>query len=172
MLLTWRHLLEGATPPFEVWTDHKNLEALQTPRRMSPQQVRWAQYFSRFKFTLKYVPAGCNFLADTLSRMPQYDSKREETIQAIIPSAQTAGQVSPDRTTNLWHNLVTQALMTDQWVQNNRTLITTRDSLAWWNDKLYIPEMVRMKVLKECHDVKPAGHFGFLKTLHLTRRQF
>lgn len=26
-LSTWRHLLEGAKEPFEVWTDHKNLEA-------------------------------------------------------------------------------------------------------------------------------------------------
>lgn len=27
--------------PFEVWTDHKNLEALKTPRRLFPKQVRW-----------------------------------------------------------------------------------------------------------------------------------
>lgn len=27
-------------------------------------------------------------------------------------------------------------------------------------------------MLRRCHDVKPAGHFGFLKILHLTRHQF
>ncbi|KAK9395445.1 retrotransposon-derived protein PEG10 [Crotalus adamanteus] len=71
-LLNWRHYLEGSKVPFEVWTDHKNLEALKTPRKLSPKQVRWAQYFNRFNFTLKYIPGGKNFLADALSRLPQY----------------------------------------------------------------------------------------------------
>lgn len=31
-LITCHHLLEGTLTPFEIWTDHKNLEALQTPR--------------------------------------------------------------------------------------------------------------------------------------------
>lgn len=147
VLLTWRHLLEGAHPPFEVWTDHKILEALQTPRRMSPKQVRWAQYFSCFKFTLKYVPTRWNFLANALSRMPQCNSKREEVIQAMIPSSQTAGQVSSARTTNPWHTLVKQVLLANQWVQNNKTLISTRDGLAWRNDKLYIPEKESIKTM-------------------------
>lgn len=42
VLLMWQHLLEGAQEPFEVWTDHKNLEALQTPWTLSLKQVRWA----------------------------------------------------------------------------------------------------------------------------------
>lgn len=87
-LATWRHFLEGAKEPFEVWTDHKNLEALQTPRRLAPKHVRWAQYFQRFRFQLKYVPGGKNFLADALSCMPQYNSRREEVVQAIVPPAQ------------------------------------------------------------------------------------
>lgn len=84
-LLSWRHLLEGARAPFEVWTDHWNLMALQTPRWLSPKQARWAQYFQRFQFTLKYVPEGKNFLADTLSRIPQFHSRRDEVVQAMIP---------------------------------------------------------------------------------------
>ncbi|ETE69517.1 Retrovirus-related Pol polyprotein, partial [Ophiophagus hannah] len=28
-----------------VWTDHKNLEALQNPCQLSPKQVRWALFF-------------------------------------------------------------------------------------------------------------------------------
>ncbi|XP_026546660.1 vomeronasal type-2 receptor 26-like [Notechis scutatus] len=39
-LITWRHLLEGGPHPFEVWTDHKNLEALQNPCRLSSKQVQ------------------------------------------------------------------------------------------------------------------------------------
>lgn len=45
-LLTWRHFLEGSCVLFEVWTDHKNLEVLTPPKKkLSPKEVRWAQYF-------------------------------------------------------------------------------------------------------------------------------
>lgn len=57
-LLTWRHFLECSKTPFKVWMDHKNLEALKTPPKLSPKQVRWAQYFNHFNFTLRYLPRG------------------------------------------------------------------------------------------------------------------
>lgn len=31
-LSTWHHLLEGAQTPFEIWTEHNNLEALYEPQ--------------------------------------------------------------------------------------------------------------------------------------------
>lgn len=74
-LLTWRHLLEGARVPFEVGTDHKNLEALKCPRKLGAKQLRWAEFFSKFRFTLHHLPGKSNFLADALSRLPQHDSQ-------------------------------------------------------------------------------------------------
>ena len=35
----WRHWLEGAQTPFQVWTDHKNLEYLQTAKRLTPRPL-------------------------------------------------------------------------------------------------------------------------------------
>lgn len=40
----WRHWLEGSKKPFQVWTDHKNLEYLKTDKRLNPRQVRWALF--------------------------------------------------------------------------------------------------------------------------------
>lgn len=54
----------------------------------------------------------------------------------------------------------------------NRFLVMHRDGLAWKEDKLYVPKDIHLMVLRRCHVVKPAGHFGFLKTLHLARHQF
>jgi len=31
----WRHFLEGAEHKFEIWTDHKNLEYLQTSKKLN-----------------------------------------------------------------------------------------------------------------------------------------
>jgi len=43
----WRHFLEGATHPVEIWTDHKNLEYFMTAKKLNYHQARWS---------LRYVP--------------------------------------------------------------------------------------------------------------------
>ncbi|KAK3539348.1 hypothetical protein QTP70_003835 [Hemibagrus guttatus] len=44
----WRHWLEGAKHPFQVLTDHKNLEFIQQAKRLNPRQARWSLFFSSF----------------------------------------------------------------------------------------------------------------------------
>ncbi|KAK9395571.1 hypothetical protein NXF25_018932, partial [Crotalus adamanteus] len=63
-------------------------------------------------------------------------------------------------------------LKTDPWFSDNRQLLTYRDKLAWKGSKLYLPSTLRLQALQWSHDAKQAGHFGFLKTLQLVRRQF
>ncbi|KAL0187811.1 hypothetical protein M9458_014910, partial [Cirrhinus mrigala] len=38
----WRHWLEGANFPFQVITDHKNLQYLRNAKRLCPRQARWS----------------------------------------------------------------------------------------------------------------------------------
>ena len=52
----WRHWLEGAEPPFIVWTDHRNFEFMRKAKRLNSRQARWALFFNRFSFTLSYRP--------------------------------------------------------------------------------------------------------------------
>ncbi|KAK3566829.1 hypothetical protein QTP86_004567 [Hemibagrus guttatus] len=42
----WRHWLEGANHPFEVITDHKNLQYLREAKCLNPRQARWALFFT------------------------------------------------------------------------------------------------------------------------------
>ncbi len=63
----WHHWLEGATHPFIVLTDHKNLEYLRSAKRLNPRQARWALFFTRFRFTVTYRPGTKNTKADALS---------------------------------------------------------------------------------------------------------
>ncbi|KAK3540922.1 hypothetical protein QTP86_005817 [Hemibagrus guttatus] len=46
----WRHWLEGANHPFEVITDHKDLQYLREAKCLNPRQARWALFFTRFNF--------------------------------------------------------------------------------------------------------------------------
>ena len=36
----WRHFLEGAQHPVEIWTDHKNLEYFMTAKKLNRRQAR------------------------------------------------------------------------------------------------------------------------------------
>ncbi len=47
----WRHWLEGASVPFIVWTDHRNLEYIHSAKRLNARQARWALFFGRFEFS-------------------------------------------------------------------------------------------------------------------------
>ncbi|MGL5583251.1 MAG: reverse transcriptase/ribonuclease H family protein, partial [Cetobacterium sp.] len=56
----WRHWLEGAKIPFEVITDHRNLEYLRDAKRLNHRQARWALFFTRFNFKVTYRPGDQN----------------------------------------------------------------------------------------------------------------
>ena len=78
----WRQWLEGSRVPFQVWTDHKNLEYLHSAKRLNSRQARWALIFSRYDFHLAYRPGLKNVKPDALSRMFEPDDrvKAPETI--------------------------------------------------------------------------------------------
>ena len=47
----WRHYLLDA--PFQIKTDHKSLEYLQTQPPLSGRLVRWSQYLQEYDFSLE-----------------------------------------------------------------------------------------------------------------------
>ncbi len=80
----WRHWLEGSGVPFIVWTDHKNLEYIQSAKRLNSRQARWALFFGRFDFSISYRPGSKNIKPDALSRI--FDiSDRPVSPECIIP---------------------------------------------------------------------------------------
>ncbi len=82
----WWHWLEGAQYPFEVITDHKNLQSLREAKRLNPRQARWALFFTRFNFIITYRPGNKNIKADALSRLHQSDLTPDEP-EPILPSS-------------------------------------------------------------------------------------
>lgn len=74
------------------------------------------------------MPAGKNFLADAPSHLPQYNSKREEVVQAMIPTRQSVGQIEHTRTVNPWyHNVkkivINRHLVRGEQISSNREMI-------------------------------------------------
>jgi hypothetical protein len=51
----WRPELQGTQEPFEIITDHKNLEYFMTTKALNQCQVRWSEFLSGFNFAPKHV---------------------------------------------------------------------------------------------------------------------
>jgi hypothetical protein len=72
----WRHYLEGARHPVEIWTDHKNLEYFRMAQKLNRQQARWSLYLSRFDFTLHHKPGRSMGKPDALSRQADHGPRQ------------------------------------------------------------------------------------------------
>ncbi|KAI2653179.1 Transposon Tf2-6 polyprotein [Labeo rohita] len=88
----WRHWLEGAAFPFLVWTDHKNLEYIQSARRLNARQAHWALFFGRCDFTLSYRPGSKNAKPDALLRL--FAPPGEPSPDTIIPLGCVVGALT------------------------------------------------------------------------------
>jgi hypothetical protein len=70
----WRHYLEGARHPIEIWTDHKNLEYFRVAQKLNRRQACWSLYLLHFDFTLHHKPGRSMSKPDTLSRQADHGS--------------------------------------------------------------------------------------------------
>ncbi|MEO1413559.1 MAG: reverse transcriptase family protein, partial [Bacteroidota bacterium] len=138
----WRHWLEGAELPFTIWTDHKNLTYIRATKRLSGRQARWASFLGRFDFTLTYRPGSRNTKADALSRQHPKEAVAEEP-SPILPEGKVVGRVA-------WgvETIVRNAL------RNHPAPRGTPPG------RLFVPELVRSRVLQWGHASKFACHPG------------
>ncbi|KAK3568878.1 hypothetical protein QTP86_019106 [Hemibagrus guttatus] len=143
----WRHWLEGSTHPFQVITDHKNLEYIKSAKRLNPRQARWSLFFTRFQFTVTYRPGSKNSKADALSRRhdhPQTEFKPE----SILPPSVIIAPVTWD-------------LMEE--IQREQQSEPTPPGCP--PKKHYVPSNLRIRVMQWVHTSLCSGHSGFVTDL-------
>jgi len=76
----WRPELQGTQEPFEIITDHKNLQYFTTTKALNQRQVRWSEFLSQFDFRIVYRPGNRAIRPDALSR------KKEDRPDKTDPS--------------------------------------------------------------------------------------
>ncbi|KAI2655938.1 Transposon Tf2-9 polyprotein [Labeo rohita] len=150
----WRHLLEGARHPFQVITDHKNLEYIKGAKRLNSRQARWALFFTRFNFTVTYRPGSKNSKADALSRKhdPPMDVLPPEP---ILPPTVILAPISWD-------------IMEEIQRRHDQDPLPPQCP----PNKHYVPQEMRHQVLQWVHTSLSAGHPGISHTLHLLKNSF
>ncbi|KAK3565138.1 hypothetical protein QTP86_000246 [Hemibagrus guttatus] len=150
----WRHWLEGACHPFQLLTDHCNLEYLRGAKSLNPRQARWALFFTRFRFMVTYRPGSKNGKADALSR--KFDSADKPVLtEPILPPTAILAPVR-------W-NLVEEI---------QRTHAEEPPPAGCPPSKVFVPPQFRTQVMRWVHEAPISGHPGVRRSTQLVRRRF
>ena len=189
----WRHFLEGLPQPFEIVTDHKNLEYWKTAKHLTRRQARWYLTLSRFDFFLTHRRGKDHTAADGMTRnkdgvtdaddnqeivmlKPEhfrsiaalhYASAEETVLTDRIKSASQRDAEALQGLEDPKHNGLCKMLDGSfDWEEE--------DGLVYHRGKIYVPDNgdLRRDVIKSCHDTREAGHPGRSGTLELVSRSY
>jgi len=81
----WRHFLEEAIHPVEIWTDHKNLEYFMMAKKLNHRQARWSLHLTRFDFLLHHRPRHAMGKLDALSRKADHGNGASDNEERCPP---------------------------------------------------------------------------------------
>jgi hypothetical protein len=173
----WRHYLEGPQHPVTVYTDHKNLQAFMTTKILNRRQARWAEMLAEYNFIVVPIPGKKN-PADGPSRRPDYSYGMEPPSGTVFPLQRFLVAAISSSTTPVdsLRRRIIQTLNDDSLARKYRT----ESSLPWsWDDKLllynnlvYVPESLRLEIIRSHHDDPLAGHPGIERTHELVSRNY
>jgi hypothetical protein len=186
----WRHYLEGLPQPFDIITDHRNLEYWRTAQNLSRRQARWSLYLSRFDFRLTHKPGTVNTQADPLSRLPPHtisdaDDNRNQTVlrpQHFLSAGTTCAEAEDtleqdirnavDRDPQVIDAIQLLKKQGPNQLAQGLTDWEERDGLIFYKGRVYVPKdpNLRAKIVSLCHNSPSAGHPGRRGTLELVNR--
>jgi hypothetical protein len=156
-LLKWKHLLIGAK--FTGHTDQQALKYLLTAPVRTSRQERWLAEIMRFMPDIKYVKGSDNVVADALSRRVDLAAMHVSSIVAssLVQDIPILSAADP-----------TVVKLVDEGT------LVFRDSIPYTvkTGKMFVPEGLRERVLRECHSTPFAGHLGINKMHELVCRDF
>jgi hypothetical protein len=192
----WRHYLEGARHPVEIWTNHKNLEYFRVAQKLNCRQARWSLYLSHFNFTLHHKPGQSMGKPDTLSRWANHGSEQGDnnnlTLLApelfrihALAGARLEGdernilrEVRLSLRNDVQEESVVKAAMELRKDKGRGTIKSAEwsesDGLLMFHRKIYVPKDrdLRRRIIKQHQHMCIAGHAGCFKTLELVSRNY
>jgi hypothetical protein len=157
----WRHYLEGARHPVEIWTDHKNLEYFRVAQKLNCRQARLVTLSILLQLTLHHKPGQSMGKPDALSRWADHRSRQgdNDNLTLLAPKL-------------FWiHVLAGARLEGDD--KSRGTVKSTEwsesDGLLMFRGKIYVPKdrELRRRIVEQHHDMHIARHAGCFKTLEL-----
>uniref|UniRef100_H3A0Q7 Reverse transcriptase RNase H-like domain-containing protein n=1 Tax=Latimeria chalumnae TaxID=7897 RepID=H3A0Q7_LATCH len=148
----WRHYVEGCC--FEVITDHAALTWLFNFPKPTSRLVRWALRLQEFQFDVKYRKGTLNHVSDALSRASANPTLTDVPSCCLVTTELTELETVPELN---WDRIPTPDIKVDG-------LVYRKPSIELNNLKLFVPETLRIDIMKLYHDCPLAGHLGHTKT--------
>lgn len=193
----WRHFLEGAKHPVEIWTDHRNLQYFRTAQNLNRRQARWSLFLNRFDFSLHHRPGVTMGEPDALSRRSDHGRGENDNRETVLlhpdvfrihalratlvrgPQEEILADIkeclAEHGTTEEPVAAAARQLRKDrQRGQLRRTEWDETDGLLTFAGKIYVPDFrdLRRRIISLHHDSRVAGHPGRMKTLELISRDY
>jgi hypothetical protein len=152
VLKEWRQYLLDAKHPFEILTDHKNLEFFKKPQDLSWRQAQWTQLLQEYHYTITHRSGKTN-PADPLSCRADFENgDNNNKQQTVIPPSQI-------RNVETIKELVTKnqsaiKKTASKAIKEGREPWMVKDGLIHWETWMYIPDQPQLweKVIQQSHD--------------------
>jgi len=191
----WRHFLEGARHPVEIWMDHKNLEYFMTAKKLNCRQARWSLYLARFNFKLVHRPGRSMGKPDALSQRPDHGKGTSDNEDVVLlrpeliavraleglhlegPEQDMLREIRQGNQRGEQEEPITKAAR-EFWQASSKTVLSAEwseeDGVLRFRGKIYVPQNsdLRRQVVSLCHDTKVARYPGRWKTLELVSRNY
>ncbi|SAL94817.1 hypothetical protein, partial, partial [Absidia glauca] len=164
----WRHLLIATNDPVLIYSDHKNLEYFTTTKRLNRRQARWSLFLADFHFQITYRAGRLQGKPDALSRQPALkpkggDSEYEIQQQTLLKPQQfvfATNELPPTviEIKNAYLNDETAKHLQKAIDEKTDPTVQIKYGIIYKNNKIYVPESMRIQILQQRHDSKLAGH--------------
>jgi len=191
----WRHFLEGATHPVEIWTNHKNLEYFMTAKKLNYHQAHWSLHLARFDFLLHHCPRRTMGKLDALLRKANHRNRASdnENIVLLRPEFLMVCALEGVKLTGMEQKILSNIRKGNRNGDQEKPIAKAArelqssaneavhslkwlniDSLLWFRGKIYVLRSLdlRKQIVALCHDTQIAGHPGHWKTLELVSRNY
>jgi len=177
----WRHFLEGARHPIEIWIDHKNLEYFMTAKKLNRRQACWSLYLAQFDFKLIHRPGRSMGKPDVLSQRPdhgkgtsdnkdvvllrpellairalegvQLEGPEKDILREIRQGNQKGDQEEPvAKAVRELQQTSSKTVRSAEWSEE--------EGVLRFRGKIYVPwsSDLHRRVVSLCYDMKVAGH--------------
>lgn len=177
-LRTWRHYLLGTRT--RVVTDHLSLKYLQTQPTLSRRQARWLETLQEFDLEITYQAGSTNVVADALSRRPdlQINAVSTITLKDELRTKIIEGYQKDPTFREIYESLTQPEHSAPTHLKSTIHKYQVVQGLLYLvhqdQQRLCLPDhtTLRLEMLREHHDTRITGHFGFEKTYDTMHRQF
>jgi transposase InsO family protein len=177
----WRHYLEGAKDPIQVFTDHANLRNFTTTKELNRRQLRWSEELSSFSFRIIHRKGKENANADALSRRADYQDGEKERIQHTLfreEQGDLIHQVATLQMTTITdeHDRIKIAQAADDkllqlWDEGNSDF-EAQDGLHLYQGLIFLPTKLQAEWITKYHEPPLQGHARPEEVLERLRRNF